>query len=175
MRKKLLSFVLSIIMVFSLVPASAFAATDFEPPYDGYELVWSEDFESYDSESFKENEELGFMASTDMPEEWSGQGVYVVETGENVLAPEGSKNSLFLNGKDAKVTIKTSDNFDLSIGKDYYLTFDYWTLDGKNPGRKLAAEITPVGLSGGFSGVHWRVEPSTEKIHAKVKSKSRKN
>ena len=143
MRKKLLSFVLSIIMVFSLVPASAFAATDFEPPYDGYELVWSEDFESYDSESFKENEELGFMASTDMPEEWSGQGVYVVETGENVLAPEGSKNSLFLNGKDAKVTIKTSDNFDLSIGKDYYLTFDYWTLDGKNPGRKLAAEILP--------------------------------
>ena len=168
MRKKLLSFVLSIIMVFSLVPASAFAATDFEPPYDGYELVWSEDFESYDSESFKENEELGFMASTDMPEEWSGQGVYVVETGENVLAPEGSKNSLFLNGKDAKVTIKTSDNFDLSIGKDYYLTFDYWTLDGKNPGRKLAAEITPVGLSGGFSGVHWRVEPSTEKIQNKI-------
>ena len=99
MRKKLLSFVLSIIMVFSLVPASAFAATDFEPPNDGYELVWSEDFESYDSESFKENEELGFMASTDMPEEWSGQGVYVVETGENVLAPEGSKNSLFLYEK----------------------------------------------------------------------------
>lgn len=168
MRKKLLSFVLSIIMVFSLVPASAFAATDFEPPYDGYELVWSEDFESYASESFEESEELGFMASTDMPEEWSGQGAYVVETGENVLAPEGSKNSLFLNGKDAKVTIKTSDNFDLSIGKDYYLTFDYWTLDGKNPGRKLAAEITPVGLSGGFSGVHWRVEPSTEKIQNKI-------
>ena len=168
MREKLLSFVLSMVMVFSLVPASAFAATDFEPPYDGYELVWSEDFESYDSESFKENEELGFMARTDMPEEWSGQGAYVVETGENVLAPEGSKNSLFLNGKDAKVTIKTSDNFDLSIGKDYYLTFDYWTLDGKNPGRKLAAEITPVGLSGGFSGVHWRVEPSTEKIQNKI-------
>ena len=168
MRKKLLSFVLSIIMVFSLVPASAFAATDFEPPNDGYELVWSEDFESYDSESFKENEELGFMASTDMPEEWSGQGVYVVETGENVLAPEGSNNSLFLNGKDAKVTIKTSDNFDLSIGKEYKLTFDYWTLDGKNPGRKLAAEITPVGLSGGFSGVHWKVEPSTEKIQNKI-------
>ena len=168
MREKLLSFVLSMVMVFSLVPASAFAATDFEPPYDGYELVWSEDFESYDSESFKENEELGFMASTDMPEEWSGQGAYVVETGENVLAPEGSKNSLFLRGKDAKVTIKTSDNFDLSIGKDYYLTFDYWTLDGKNPGRKLAAEITPVGLSGGFSGVHWRVEPSTEKIQNKI-------
>ena len=168
MRKKLLSFVLSIIMVFSLVPASAFAAADFEPPYDGYELVWSEDFESYASESFEENEELGFMASTDMPEEWAGQGAYVVETGENVLAPEGSKNSLFLNGKDAKVTIKTSDNFDLSIGKDYYLTFDYWTLDGKNPGRKLAAEITPVGLSGGFSGVHWRVEPSTEKIQNKI-------
>lgn len=168
MREKLLSFVLSMVMVFSLVPASAFAATDFEPPYDGYELVWSEDFESYDSESFKENEELGFMASTDMPEEWSGQGAYVVETGENVLAPEGSKNSLFLNGKDAKVTIKTSDNFDLSIGKEYKLTFDYWTLDGKNPGRKLAAEITPVGLSGGFSGVHWRVEPSTEKIQNKI-------
>ena len=168
MREKLLSFVLSMVMVFSLVPASAFAATDFKPPYDGYELVWSEDFESYDSESFEENEELGFMASTDMPEEWSGQGAYVVETGENVLAPEGSKNSLFLNGKDAKVTIKTSDNFDLSIGKEYKLTFDYWTLDGKNPGRKLAAEITPVGLSGGFSGVHWRVEPSTEKIQNKI-------
>lgn len=99
MRKKLLSFVLSIIMVFSLVPASAFAATDFEPPYDGYELVWSEDFESYASESFEESEELGFMASTDMPEEWSGQGAYVVETGENVLAPEGSKNSLFFKRK----------------------------------------------------------------------------
>ena len=29
MREKLLSFVLSMVMVFSLVPASAFAATDF--------------------------------------------------------------------------------------------------------------------------------------------------
>ena len=38
MRKKLLSFVLNIIMVFSLVPASAFAATGFESPNDGYEL-----------------------------------------------------------------------------------------------------------------------------------------
>lgn len=99
MRKKLLSFVLSIIMVFSLVPASAFAATDFEPPNDGYELVWSEDFESYDSESFKENEELGFMASTDMPEEWSGQGAYVVETGENVLAPRRQQKFSFFKRK----------------------------------------------------------------------------
>lgn len=48
MRKKLLSFILSMVMVFSLVPASAFAATDFEPPNDGYELAWSEDFEDYD-------------------------------------------------------------------------------------------------------------------------------
>lgn len=95
MRKKLLSFVLNIIMVFSLVPASAFAVTDFEPPYDGYELVWSEDFESYDSESFEENEELGFMASTDMPEEWSGQGAMLLKLARTCLHPKAAKILFF--------------------------------------------------------------------------------
>ena len=95
MRKKLLSFVLSIIMVFSLVPASAFAATDFEPPYDGYELVWSEDFESYASESFEESEELGFMASTICLKSGPAKGPMLLKLARTCLRPKAAKILFF--------------------------------------------------------------------------------
>ena len=160
MKRKLLSLILSIIMVFSLIPASAFAA--YTKPADGYELVWGENFdEEYSSDDFSENEEIGLNATTAMPDGWSSDesdnnNSYVVRT-------EDGNNALFLNGKTAKATIVDSSKFDTYLGQEYYLTYDYWTVEGKSP--KVACTLFGGGNDSGLVSL---ASPTTNVQNKKV-------